>query len=326
MPQQLTLFNLWEDVPEPKPAPAPPPPPEPLPVPVLRGQQALFGGSHVGETAVDAALGALDPKALRAAEARTRRDYPTYAPARQWPTWANSLETLGKGAARSRLKKIDALGDPVTLDALFPDMRPDRLAMLVGTLQVAAIRGVLVAEGPAAKDRAGIPLADDLRRQGHVAEALALAAKALETDVGDVQLWLCAARCHVALHHDEPARNAWLGAALVQPRVVAQAADLPPELADLIEDADEAELPGKPADWLAALADLSGLWRLPPPEATPPCAAKLAEAPGLRFAKHLAALRAIRRQGSAVDAAAVRAVKAALLGIAPGLKERIRRV
>jgi hypothetical protein len=321
MAEQLTIFEVWEAVVR-EPLPQPPPRPEPdaaSSVAVLPGQQSLLSGTHLGEAEVDRALAARDPQALRAAFATTAARYPHYRAAAVWPVWADGLERLAAGTARDRLSTAQRLADPEFAETLFPSIGAERFTELYTTALHRARCAVLDAEGPAARDTNGAWLLALLLDSDALADAhryLALPAPA-GPDLG-VFLGLRARHASVSGAAQAVTRLAWVRASLVAPQETATDPALPPEFGDLLDEAAELGLEGNPGDWLAALADLSGLCPVSPDDLL------IADTKGTHFAYDLARLRACRRRGAAESE--TRTAKAALLRAAPQLKARLRSV
>ena len=327
MAEQLTIFDIWETVVrEPLPRPEPRPEPDlPAPIPVLPGQQSLLSGVHLGEAEVDRALAAFDADRLRAASARTRAQYPQYTPAALWPRWAEGLEHLRAGPPRARLEAAWALAGPDVAEAHFPGISGERFGALYVDALLAASEAVLGAEGPMARAADGTPLVSLLVRWDRADRALVH----LDADAAAVaasgECLRIRARCEGVLGRPaDTVLRTWLAAAALEPGATADDPALPAELGDLLAWAEDAGLEGEPGDWLPALADLFGVCPLPAPEAVFAGQDVPADRPGLRFARGLAHLRALRRRR--VSDAESRPVKAGLLAAAPGLKERLRGV
>ena len=325
MAQQLTIFDVWEEV-QPKVPPAPVRPPEPVlePIPVLPGQQSLLTGVHLGEAEVDQALSLGDAPALRAVGARILLRYPQYAPAQVWATWAGGLESLAAGDPVACLAAAERLDDPDFAGAHFPEMSPERFAALHEATFLRAVRAVLLADGPLAR---GAPpyegwAATVLLRFDALREARTHFESIVRTHPEDATAWRALARCRVDGGAGQAANTAWLMASMLAPEATARDPHLPPALADAMAWAEDLELSGAPAEWLAALADLRGVASLPKPDALPPV--RDAEPAGITFARDLATLRALRRRRALAEE--FRPVKAALLAAAPALKEALRGV
>lgn len=307
MDLQLNLFGIWEEAPrppspQPPPAPAPPPPPEP-------GQGELF--SHVvrlRRAAEDAAL-ALDGGALRAVFTKLGGDRGLLRGARAWPTWADALEAATGGPDALAAAAL-ALGDSAEAARSFPQMAADLLARVRRAL---ADRGL---EALTRRDGAGATLPD-----GRPAAALLL-------EVGAVDAAIVALRGAIAEGADGAVWHATLAEALqvsgaadaaLQPWCEALARDpsvrsaeaLRGPASELLDLAEDEELPGDPRGWVPALAELVlgvGAGR-----------ALAGDSPAARFGRALMALRAAPRN----DEAARLAAKRALVKLAPSLAPRI---
>ena len=289
-----------------------PPAPSVAP-PVTPGQQGLFGGPHVAEVEVDAALTAGDAAALRALADRIEAKWPAHTPLAHWRHWADGLEALAAGDADAQLEAADRLVDPDWGLALFPDMGADRFAALYDAAVVRALRRGLASGADPTR------FALRLCAAGRFAEARPGLEAHVRAVPGDADAWLALARCREAQGDTEVSLAAFARVALLAPERVGAPPAWPAELARCADEAEDLELPGPPGAWVAALADLCAHCPLPAPEALPE-----GDGPALRFTRDLARLRALRRRRA--PEAETYPVKAALLAAAPALRERLRPV
>jgi hypothetical protein len=289
-----------------------PPAPRAAP-PVTPGQQGLFGGPHVAEVEVDAALTAGDAAALRALADRIEAKWPAHPPLAHWRHWADGLEALAAGDADAQIEAADRLVDPDWGLALFPDMGADRFAALYEAAVVRALRrGLATALDPT-------PYALRLCDRSRYADARPALEARVRAAPADADAWVALSRCRAAQGEPEGALTGFVRAALLAPERVWELPAFPAELARCAAEAEDLELPGPPGAWVAALADLAAMCPLPPPDALPE-----GDSPALTFTRDLAQLRALRRR-RALDAETY-PVKAALLAAAPALRERLRPV
>lgn len=307
MADQLNLFGEWERVPDPAPAAATAPVAEAPPPDVSPRQAALFSGPHLGEAAVAAALEALDPAGLRAAAARVAEEFPSYAGLRRWPAWADAL-----GALLAR--DAGALCDAAQAFAGWPGMAPD----LVAILRAALLREAFARLGPTGTTPDGAPAASLLRLAGRPDLAVAALEAALREDATDATTHVELAIVCGLLGRADRALAAWRDALILDPDAVSDDDLGDTRLGELLDDAETLELPGAARAWVPALAAIAHLVAVPSWAAEAPEDA----APARRVVALLAQLRQARTE-RAPDAAVV-ALKRQILGIAPGLRERLR--
>lgn len=314
MADQLTLFGLWEPVPDPEPAVAPSPEPALPPFAAEPRQTDLFSGHHIGFLQVMEALEALDPGALREAAAASGERYPDHGGPPCWRVWADRLDALLPQDAEALA--VCALGD---LGASFPGIGEALGAVLRGALLRKAAARLIAAGGPGARGPGGRPAASLLRLAGEPLGAAHLLERAVADGDTTAVVRVELARALEAIGRTEAAVVAWRDALLLDWRAVDEAELARTRLVDALDEASELELPGDARAWAPALADLLHLAPMPA------WAADLPDGElSSRLATALARFRGARAAGDPEPA--LLAHKRALLALVPALRERIRRL
>ncbi len=320
MGHQLGLFDGCEG-PAPAPTPAVEPPEPPLPdLGADPGQTDLFAGPYRERHEAELACERLDAVALRAAHASARRRYPTWAPARDWSAWADSLEQLADVSGfDAQAERALALADGAAAARVFPGMPRALVATVRREALARAARAAVAARGAAAR-ATGRPAGALLLAADPPEEATAALEAAAAAAPADAEFRFLLGTSYWRSGRATEALAAWRDACLLDPASVDER-DLPAAATDLLDlAADLDDLPGDPAAWLPVFADLTGAaplpgWAVEAPDDAPPAR---------RFAALLRAYRDAQARSEGDEARS--ALKRAMLRLAPPLRERIRRL
>lgn len=314
MAEQLSLFSLWVEA---EPAAIPPvEEDEPIePPPTCQRQVGLFEGPHLFATEALAAIDALDGVALRGIATRCRATYPNWTTAASWAEWANALELIDGDDAAAW-----AALAPGAIERQFPGITGVARSGLDASLRHRIAWDHLDADGAAARLPDGRPAAALLIdvAPSEAAEQLSAAALA-EPESADVQAALAVAL--TANGDAEGALWAWCRALILSPETIDADAAANAAIDELLDEAEDLDLPEPVCAWVPILAHFHGMFDLPEvavdaqpsPEMPMPAAVAI----------HLAALRRLAGQ-SPTDARRV-ARKKALLRLVPELAEYVRR-
>lgn len=318
MPEQLALFGpsvqvVFEAPPEPE---APPPPPLP---PVDPRQCSILEGplGHIG--ALQCALLQLDVAAARADWERAAFAYPQWARGESWPSSIDELEAVLQLAASERAGRLIAQREAAA--GCFPGLGPELRRELLDLLLLRTSADLLAADG----GRALLP-------DGRAAGFLCLLA-------GNMQQAQAALAARIALYprdgrsrgyHAEAlartgrlreALEAFRDAFLVEPQRVDEAWISCEPVGELLDLADELDLPGDPRTWIAVLGDLTGVW----PLASARVELSGVSEPWQRVADALLRFRREQRTGQPGEAERI-AIKRVLLRDALQLRDLLRRL
>lgn len=316
--EQLTFQALLERTPaEPEPkseasVPTPPPPPaDPL-------ESDLFTGAPMLRARLVAACAALDAPAARQVHSELVKKFHSQEWAKQTPAWAAGIEWLVEPVtALEQTRRALELLESSAAARRFPQapeaiLRPVRRAALGRAAQRLIDEG-----GPAARLPDGRPAAllALLGGDGPLAVRLLSAACAEQPNAG----WFVNLAEAATLAGDaETALLAWCRAGLVDPGAVDVARVETPAVLDLLDQAEDLELPAPLAGWVPVLADLIGLVMLDD--------LALRDSPQAHASQTVAKrLREFRKQRGALEEKARVALKRELVRAAPeALRELLR--
>lgn len=255
MTSQLDLDALWTGD-----GPSPGEPSTARPAIDPRDADLLSGPQVLRSRLLDACA-ALDAAEVRAVQAELEAKFLGQSWAARARDWAGVIDGLAKGSAEERAARAQALADDPAKQ--LPEA-PEAVvrAVLYGALRQAAVR-LLAEHGPAAALHDGRAAAQLFA----LAEDWPAATEALRRacDVTPTGAWLIAlADAATRAGEETLVLEAWCRACLLVPAEVPVERIEVAALTELLDEAQELELPEPIAAWMPVLAAAKGLLRLEP--------------------------------------------------------------
>ncbi len=288
-----------------------PPPADPL-------GSDLFTGAPMLRARLVAACSALDAPAVRRVHAELLKKFHSQEWAGQAPAWAAGIEWLVEPAkALEQAQRALGLLESETAALRFPRAPEAILRPVRRTALGRAAQRVVDEGGPAAQLDDGRPAAVLALLGGDWPLAVRLLTDACAARP-EASWFVSLAEAATLSGEEETALRAWSGAGLVGPDTVDLARVETPAVLDLLDQAEELELPAPLLGWVPVLADLTGAAGLDD--------LAFRESPKTHLSQSVAALlRGYRARRGALEEKARVALKRELAKVAPaGLRELIR--